>query len=157
MLVVGACALALAGACSDGDDGDDGANREAAVTTSSSSPTSSSTGATGAAASTQLAAKAGAVVDLVVENKWAALRNDFDDNLRGALSEVQLAEAWKKMTDRFGAYKSHAEPAQLPSQGDGLETFDALLTFANGQAKARITFDAQGKIAGLFFLDKNAS
>ncbi len=137
--VAGLVVVALLGACRD----DTQQPATGTVTTSTSA----------ASGDARLTARAAAVTELIAQNDWPTLRKDFDANLAGSLSEAQLADAWKKMIDRFGAYKSFGAPTQHPSQGDGIETFDIPMTFERGAAKTRIAFAADGKIAGLFFLD----
>jgi hypothetical protein len=98
-----------------------------------------------------LEARAAKVTDLLAKNDWVAVRADFDDNMRGKLSEDGLERAWKAVVDEKGAFKARGEPKQVPKPGSFV-VFDTPMEFENGPMKSRVTFDRNARIAGLFIL-----
>lgn len=94
------------------------------------------------------------VVAQLVANDWATIRTDFDSTMRDGLSEKGLADAWKSIIDFKGEYVSHEDPYEVPKPGKHI-VFDTKMTFRNGEAKNRVTFDRRGRIAGFFILEPN--
>jgi hypothetical protein len=99
-----------------------------------------------------LQTKAALLTDLIAKNDWPAVRADFDATMRAALSESGLADAWRLMVTSHGAYGSRGEPTRVEKPGN-LTVFDTPMTFAKAPAKSRLTFHADGSIAGLFLLE----
>jgi hypothetical protein len=92
----------------------------------------------------------------MVANDWEAVREDFDETMRKGLAEDGLANGWAEVVATKGAYVSRGEPTQVPKPG-ALTVFDTPLTFEKGEMKSRITFHADGRIAGLFILVPEAN
>jgi len=100
--------------------------------------------------------KAAEVTDKMVANDWKAVRADFDETMAKGLAEDGLANAWAQVVQLKGAYVSRGEPTQVPKPGQHL-VFDTPMTFEKGDMKSRITFHADGRIAGLFILVPEAT
>ena len=98
-----------------------------------------------------LGRKAAALTDLVVENDWPAVREDFDDTMLDELSEGQLASAWQQVVQLKGAFRSRGEPVRVVKPGS-IVVFDTPMTFEGGSMKSRISLHPDGDVAGLFIL-----
>ena len=102
-----------------------------------------------------LQARAAAITDLAVKNDWVGVRKDFDTTMLAGLSEQKLADAWAQVTVQFGTFTKRNEPVKVEKPGP-YTVFDTPMTFSRGAAKSRVTFDADGKVGGLFFLVPSA-
>lgn len=91
------------------------------------------------------------MTDLLVQNEWKAIRDDFDEGMTKALAEDGLANAWNEVVEEKGPFVSRGEPTQVPKPGR-FAVFDTPMTFEKGEMKSRLTFRANGDIAGLFIL-----
>ena len=95
--------------------------------------------------------KAATLTDLVAQNDWTAVREDFDATMQAQLDEEGLEAAWRQVTGLRGSYESRGEPARVHKPGDFL-VFDTPMTFERGAMKSRVTFHPDGQVAGLFIL-----
>lgn len=132
----------LTGGCSGGED-DGGASADAGTTAPSVDPAA-------------LGTRAAELTDQLGRNEWAAMRTGFDATMTQALSEDGLATAWAQVVGEKGAYTSRGEPVQVTLDGD-VAVFDTPMQFEGGPMKSRISFNAEGEIAGLFILEPGAS
>jgi hypothetical protein len=99
----------------------------------------------------QLQMKASQATDLLVAHKWAAVVEQFNSQMRAGLTAEGLKTAWAQIEVEFGAYRSRSTTTRVrPSSTDVV--FDTPLAFTKMPGKSRITFDRDGKIAGLFIL-----
>lgn len=96
------------------------------------------------------AAKASRIVDEVVAGEFSKVRAEFDERMKAGLSEAKLREGWAQFQSIFGAYEGKGEPDVL-ERGD-VTVVNVPLDMKLKPGEARITFDANGRIAGLFFL-----
>lgn len=103
-----------------------------------------------------LRTRAATLTDLLASNDWSAVREDFDTTMSERLTEARLDAAWTQVTQRVGSYRSRSEPTRVPKPGD-LTVFDTPMQFARGDMKSRITFAADGQVAGLFVLVPSAA
>lgn len=71
-----------------------------------------------------------------------------------ALSEDRLRQAWMGFEALYGEYASHG--SATASNLGGFVVLNVPLAMANGPAKARISFQSDGKIAGLYLLRQDA-
>jgi hypothetical protein len=105
----------------------------------------------------ELRPKAAEITDQLAAHEWAKVRSQFDDNMKQKLAEDGLANAWEQVVKAKGAYVSRGEPTQLGSPaGKDVLVFDTPLEFEHGPMKGRLTFNADGTIAGLFILVPDA-
>ena len=97
--------------------------------------------------------KAAEVTDQLAAGEWAKVRSLFDDTMKERLAEDGLANAWDQVVKEKGRYVSRGEPTQLGSPaGTDVLVFDTPLEFEHGPMKSRLSFHADGTIAGLFIL-----
>jgi hypothetical protein len=105
----------------------------------------------------KLRPKAAEITDQLAAHEWAKVRSQFDDTMKQQLAEDGLANAWFQVVQSKGEYLSRGEPTQLGSPaGTDLLVFDTPLEFEHGSMKSRLTFHADGTIAGLFILVPDA-
>jgi Protein of unknown function (DUF3887) len=77
-----------------------------------------------------------------------AARADFGPKMLEGLSASRLGEGWVRTTGRIGRYEGMGEPF---AHALGEHTIvDIPLHFEAGEATGRVTFDADGKVVGLF-------
>jgi hypothetical protein len=98
----------------------------------------------------ELANRARETVERIFAGDYAAVRADFDETLSASLSEEQLAEARAQFEEEFGTFEGMGEP-EVVERGE-LTVVNIPLDMSEGEGEARITYDAEGKIAGLFLL-----
>jgi hypothetical protein len=84
----------------------------------------------------------------IAAGEWDSARADFGPKMLEAVSASQLADVWAQMAGLIGRYDSMGEPF---AHALGEHTIiDIPLRFEAGEATGRVTFDADGKVAGLF-------
>lgn len=93
---------------------------------------------------------AAALVDAVAHGRWADACADFDARVRERLSPEGLAGAWAQTAGLVGGYEGMGEPYALRA-GD-YTVVNVPLHFEAGDRVARISYDDDGKVAGLFLL-----
>jgi hypothetical protein len=80
--------------------------------------------------------------------EWEAARTDFGPKMLHGLSASRLADGWVRTTGLIGRYEGMGEPF---AHALGEHTIvDIPLHFEAGEATGRVTFDADGKVVGLF-------
>ncbi len=97
-----------------------------------------------------LAARALAVVERWRRGETGELRAEFDDTLSEQLTEQRLADAWAQVGQMVGSLTAAGRPT-LTRRGPH-RVVDVPLAFERGPMKARVTFDAQARVSGLFVL-----
>jgi dienelactone hydrolase len=98
----------------------------------------------------ELILKARAFLSALDRGDFEAAAADFDENMLKVSGPDKLAEFWKQVPDRFGAFKR-----QTAARRDRLGSYDiALVTceFEKVTLDARVVFDKAGKIAGFQFV-----
>lgn len=97
------------------------------------------------------------IIDLAAGN-YQAVWAMFRPSLQAQLSVAALANAWQvfqeQFQEQFGSYKSHGTPELIPV--GSLDVEQAPMHMARGTEEARITFQQNGMIAGLYFLKSGA-
>lgn len=83
--------------------------------------------------------------------EWEAARVDFDETMAAALPAEKLAETWATVIGGVGAYQGPGEPF-VRRLGD-YTVVDLPLAFEAGDMTGRISFRADGRVAGLFVLN----
>jgi hypothetical protein len=103
---------------------------------------------------------ADAAVDLFVnlaEGNWDAARRDFDAKVAQALPDAAaVAATWAAIVGRFGPYEQRMGAPHAHQLGD-YTVVDIPLRFEVGEQVGRVTFSADGKVAGIFVLPPEAS
>ena len=84
----------------------------------------------------------------IVAGEWEAAREGFGRKMLDGLSATMLADGWARTASLVGRYEGMGEPA---TRAVGENTVvDIPLHFEAGEAIGRVTFDADGKVVGLF-------
>lgn len=96
-----------------------------------------------------------ALVDAVVDGRWADACADFDPRVREHLSPDGLAAAWAQTAGLVGGYEGRGEPYALRA-GD-YTVVNVPLRFEAGDRVARISYDDDGRVAGLFLLPSDGA
>ena len=95
-----------------------------------------------------LEARASEIVDQLAAQDFDAVRSDFDPLLRDRLSEARLAGLWRRLTTEYGAFTGKGTPVLAVT---GRARVDQVpFAFERGARKLRVTFDAGGRVTGLF-------
>jgi uncharacterized protein len=92
---------------------------------------------------------AGAFVGLLDKGEFAKATGGFDAAMHKAMPPEELEKTWRKVLDNAGGFKK-----QLGSRLEKSEKYDIVLVtceFAKMNPDARVVFDKEGKITGLFF------
>lgn len=94
--------------------------------------------------------RAKTIVSNIFAGKYASVRQDFDPTMAAELSEEGLAEATSRYQSMFGSFVRMGVPEIVDRAA--LRVVNVPLEMSEGEGQARITFDTQGRIAGLFLL-----
>ncbi|HEX5116485.1 MAG TPA: DUF3887 domain-containing protein [Pseudonocardiaceae bacterium] len=89
------------------------------------------------------------LVDLMA-GRYEDVRHDFDDTMLAALDAATLAETNAQVAAMVGAYEGIGAPFTRP-QGD-YTVVDIPLRFEAGEMTGRVSYRADGAVAGLFVL-----
>jgi uncharacterized protein len=103
-----------------------------------------------AAGTEELQALAKQFIDLLASHDFARARQNFDATMANALSQEKLSELWSALDAQAGAYRK-----QLATRSEKQGSYDVVLVtceFARLSLDAKVVFDAQKRIAGLFFV-----
>ena len=107
---------------------------------------------TGAPMSTEIPAgaadRAVTIVADLAEGRWEEARRDFNAKMSEALDATRLAEAWARMASLVGGYEGMGEP--FAHRVADHPVVEIPLRFEAGEATARVVFDEDGKVAGLW-------
>jgi len=103
----------------------------------------------------ELGDRAAEITDQIAENDWLSVRADFDDVMLDEVTEERLVSVWAQLTMALGGYESRGEPTQVSESG-GSFVFETPMTFERGEAKSRVAFRGDGRVAGLFLLEPDA-
>lgn len=94
------------------------------------------------------------LIDDLAHGQFAAVEAGFDARMRDALPADKLASTWKTITQQAGALQHCGAPAVTRQ-----ESLDIVLlpcAFANANLDAKVAYDPEGKVAGLFFVPGSA-
>lgn len=94
------------------------------------------------------AERAAALVADLTDGRWEEVRRDFDETVAAGLSATKLAATWAQAVGMVGAYEGMGEP--VPHQAGDHTIVDIPLSFEAGDLTARVAYDGDGKVAGLF-------
>src|SRR5580692_6233001 len=106
------------------------------------------------ATSTNLTASGTQFVDLLVKEDFAGAVGKFDTTMRSALPEEKLREVWQTIQTQAGPFKK-----QLRTRIEKLGTYDIVYVtcqFEKATLDAKVVYDVQRQVAGLFFIPGNA-
>jgi hypothetical protein len=123
----------------------DGAGRIAGLFFAPAAPPASSPGPP-----PDYAAIARETVTALVQEKFASIEARFDQRMKTALPESKLSATWRQITAQAGDFK-HISRVKLSEQ-DGYHVAMVACVFAHASLDAKVVMDADGRIAGLFFV-----
>jgi pimeloyl-ACP methyl ester carboxylesterase len=95
-----------------------------------------------------------ALVNAMAKEQFRDVVTHFDDTMTAALSADKLASTWQGVIAQAGEFKSISATRQTERQG-----YQVILVschFAQHDLDTRIVYDAQGRVAGLFFVPPQA-
>ncbi len=116
----------------------------------SAEPPASPTAASSAAGvETRLGQLATDLIAALVAEDFEAAVAHFDDRMRQALPAADLAAAWRQVTDQAGPYES--ELGRRQENTGGYRAVVVTAQFERSPVDVRVVFDADRRIAGLFF------
>jgi hypothetical protein len=103
------------------------------------------------------AEKAVAIFVSLSEGDWEAVRRDFDARVAQALPDADaVASTWAAVAGRVGGYQQRMGEPLARQLGD-FTVVDIPLEFEVGEQIGRISFDRDGRVAGLFVLPPEAA
>lgn len=86
----------------------------------------------------------------LMAGRYAEVRRDFTDTMLAALDDAKLADTHAQVASMVGAYEGMGEPFAR-AQGE-FTVVDVPLRFEAGEMTGRVTYRADGAVAGLFVL-----
>jgi hypothetical protein len=89
-----------------------------------------------------------AIVSSLADGQWEQARADFTTRMSEAIDAAQLAEVWARMASMIGSYEGMGEP--FARRAADHVVVEIPLHFEAGEATARVVFDADDKVAGLW-------
>ena len=105
--------------------------------------------------SSDLSVNGAQFVDLMVNGDFAAAYAQFDPAMKGALPEKELRGAWQSIQTQAGPFNARLQ-ARQEKQG-GYDVVFVTCQFERATLDAKLVFDAEKKIAGLFFIPSQAA
>ncbi len=95
-----------------------------------------------------LADRAVAIFTAHLEGRWADVLAELDENMREKLDADRMAAGWAHTIAIIGNLERIGEPFAFQAGEYTLVTIP--LHFEAGEANGRVTFDLEGKVAGMF-------
>jgi hypothetical protein len=89
------------------------------------------------------------MLDRIAAKDFPGARQWFDAEMRDALPAEKLETVWSQIQTQLGAYRDRGSAQTTTAQNHPVLVYD--LTMERGHVVASVVFDADGKIAGLFF------
>jgi hypothetical protein len=86
----------------------------------------------------------------LAEGRWRAACRDFGKELAARLDPDGLAAVWARLAGMVGRFERMGAPVVY--QAGDLTVVDVPRSFEAGERTGRISYDRDGKVAGLFFL-----
>ncbi len=117
-------------------------------------PSASPTGTASASVDAELAALTTELISALVDGDYNSAVALFDDQMLRALPADDLAAAWRQVTEQAGDYES-----EISRRQESTGQYRAVVVtahFARAALDVRVVFDADRRIAGLFFQPPSA-
>ena len=102
-----------------------------------------------------LTLKAENLVDQLGRGDYAAATSEFTEEMKTAAPAATLKDMWEQLLVQRGAFVQRSASTNTVVQG--YQTVFVTCQFAKGELDAQVTFDNQGKIAGLYFTAHQAA
>jgi hypothetical protein len=96
------------------------------------------------------AARGTALLTDLVAGRWAEVCRDFGDKVAQKLDAEGVALLWARLTGMYGQLEQMGEPVAYQAADRTL--VEVQLSFEAAERTARISYDRDGRVAGLFFL-----
>jgi hypothetical protein len=96
-----------------------------------------------------LSARARSFVDFLSKSQFADATKYYDSAMLKALPEDKLQETWKSLITQYGSFKKHTT-ARQEARGK-YQVVHVTCEFEKQPLEARVVFDKDDKITGLFF------
>jgi hypothetical protein len=96
------------------------------------------------------AERGAALIADLAAGRWAQVCRDFDERVAQKLDAEGVAVLWARLTGMIGRLEQVGEP--LAYQAGDLTLVDVALSFEAAERTARVSYDRDGKVAGLHFL-----
>jgi hypothetical protein len=93
------------------------------------------------------------LVVAIIECRWTDVRRDFDETMLDAVDEAKLVAGWAQVAALVGSYERMGEPLVLAA-GD-YTVVEMPLYFEAGEQTVRVTYHADGQVAGLWIRPPN--
>jgi hypothetical protein len=90
-----------------------------------------------------------AFIALLVDDDFDKATKSFDDTMKKEMPASKIRKIWTELIAQLGPFKNQGKIRQ--EKKDEYEIVFVLCTFARGSIDVQITFDADKKIAGLYF------
>jgi dienelactone hydrolase len=90
-----------------------------------------------------------AFIDQLAKGDFSGAVSNFDPQMGAAMPEAKMKETWQQLTTQMGPYQKQI--GVRTEQQQGYRIVFVTTQFENAALDVRVVFDAQGKIAGLFF------
>jgi hypothetical protein len=89
-----------------------------------------------------------------IEGRYDQVTADFNEIMTEKMPAGRLADAWAQLAGLVGRYEQMDEAAARPA--GNLTIVDIPMMFEAGEMKGRVVYDKDGKVTGLFVLQKDA-
>ena len=93
-------------------------------------------------------------VDLLAKKDFAGAVARYDDTMRAALPEAKLREVWQTLQEQAGPFQKRLQ-SRLVQYGP-YEIALVTCQFEQAKLDAKVVFNAEGKVSGLFFIPSTA-
>lgn len=105
--------------------------------------------------SSDLASSGAQFVEVMAKGDFAAAGAQFDARMKSALPQEKLRDVWQTLQKQAGPFK-----ARLQTRVEKQRGYDVVFVtcqFERATLDAKVVFDADGRIAGLFFIPSRAA
>jgi hypothetical protein len=89
----------------------------------------------------------------IAEQRWDQVRAGFNQQMSERLDATALAGAWAQVIGTAGGYEGMGEP--VAHQAGDYTVVDVPLRFEAADLTGRVSYDRDGRVAGLYFLNKS--
>jgi Protein of unknown function (DUF3887) len=103
-----------------------------------------------ASANIALARRASQIIEQIAHGQWAAVTTDWNATMRSGLPVKRLKAVWRQLTTTAGALQGVGRATVKPR--GPFRIAEVPLVFEHGPMRARVTFDHDDQVAGLFLL-----
>lgn len=90
------------------------------------------------------------IIEQIRNADWDAVVADWDETMRAELPIERVAEAWQEVSSKAGPLQAVGRPS-ITRRGP-FRIADVPLAFEHGPMKARVTFNHDDSVGGLFIL-----